>query len=134
MRQNGSNTGLERNGEQERRVEASRDNYVEAAYQPERRASQETINSGRVPQRSYSQDSPSTRDKESGYMLDYGNRLMRPMPGRDQDTVYERQQKPYNIISCYPREVPSVHRKFPKLTLENKLIETGYYGFNPEGY
>ena len=71
---------------------------------------------------------------EKGKMFNYGSSIMRPMPGRDQDTVYERQQKPYNIISCYPKEVPNVHRRFPRLTLEDKLIETGHYGYNPEGF
>lgn len=32
---------------------------------------------------------------------------MKPMipgvNGRGQDFIYERQQKPYNIISCYPK-------------------------------
>lgn len=57
------------------------------------------------------------------------------MPGKGQDFIYERQQKPYNIISCYPRDGQPKHRVFPKLTLENKLIETGQYQFmNPERY
>lgn len=60
-------------------------------------------------------------------MSNYGTRLMRAMPGKDQDYVYERQQKPYNIISCYPREVYNAHRVYPKFTLESKLIETGQY-------
>lgn len=60
-------------------------------------------------------------------MSNYGNRLMRPMPGKDQDRIYEHQQKPYNIISCYPNQAPPLHRQYPKLTLEDKLIETGQY-------
>ena len=95
-------------------------------------------NSNRIPpqKRSYSQDSHNMNAKyqEQGYMSNYGSRLMRPMPGKQQDTVYTRQQKPYNIISCYPQANPAVHRKYPKLTLEDKLIETGHYGYNPEGY
>lgn len=42
---------------------------------------------------------------------------MRNFPGTDQDRVYERQEKAYNIINCYPREYPNIHRKYPKLTL-----------------
>ncbi len=91
--------------------------------------------------RSYSQDtrtSNSRPDYEQAYMSNYGSRLMKPMPGRDQDFVYERQQKPYNIISCYPKENPNsnVHRIYPKLTLESKLIEHGQYPstLNPERY
>ena len=77
--------------------------------------------------------------KEPGYLSNYGNRLMRPMPGKDQDRVFQNQQKPYNIISCHPHN-PPVHRQFPRLTLENKLIESGQYfgqqslNYNPEGY
>ena len=70
--------------------------------------------------RSYSQEvSTSSRNpsqNESGYMSNYGNRLMRPMPGKDQDRVFENQQKPYNIISFYPND-SAIHRKYPKLTL-----------------
>ena len=77
--------------------------------------------------------------KEPGYMSNYGNRLMRPMPGKDQDQIFQNQQKPYNIISCHPHN-PPIHRQFPRLTLENKLIESGQYfgqqslNYNPEGY
>jgi hypothetical protein len=43
---------------------------------------------------------------------------MKPMPGRDQDFIFERQQKPYNIISCYPKDVPTnTHRVYPRITL-----------------
>lgn len=102
-------------------------------YNGENRINYDSMN--RVQPRSYSQDSNvHVKRGEPGYMSNYGSNLMRAMPGKDQDRVYERQQIPYNIISCYPREAPSVHRKFPKLTLENKLIETGHYGFNPEGF
>ena len=69
-------------------------------------------------------------------MSGYGSKLLLPSPRRgDQDAVYERQQKPYNIINCYPREVINTHRAYPKYTLENKLIETGQYPYflpNPE--
>lgn len=42
--------------------------------------------------------------------------------------IYERQQKPFNIISCYPKEDESNKlRTFPKLTLEDKLRERGSY-------
>lgn len=61
-------------------------------------------------------------------MSNYGSRLMKALPGKDQDFVYERQQKPYNIISCYPRD-SNAHRVYPKLTLESKLIETGQYPY-----
>ena len=57
---------------------------------------------------------------------------MRPIPGKDQDRVYEKQEKAFNIINCYPKEYPTVHRKFPKLTLEHRLIENNLYSPNPE--
>ena len=61
-------------------------------------------------------------------MSNYGSRLMKPMPGRDQDFIYERQQKPYNIISCYPKDgLSNTHRLHPRLTLESKLISNGQY-------
>lgn len=51
-------------------------------------------------------------------MQNYGSRLMRAMPGKDQDYIYERQQKAYNIITCYPKDSPSItHRIYPKYTL-----------------
>lgn len=45
----------------------------------------------------------------------------------DRFTIFEKQQKGYNIISCYPKEMTSSLKVFPKLTLENKLIESGRY-------
>ena len=43
--------------------------------------------------------------------------------GFERFRVFEHQQKPYNIISCYPKENESNKlRNFPKLTLEDKLI------------
>lgn len=50
--------------------------------------------------------------------------------------MYERQQKPYNIISCYPKEEDTNKlRNFPKLTLENRLIERGsYHSFKEEKF
>jgi hypothetical protein len=48
--------------------------------------------------------------------------------GMERFKVYERQQKPFNIINCYPREQENNKlRNFPKLTLEDKLIEQGTY-------
>ncbi len=40
----------------------------------------------------------------------------------NQFSIYENQQKKYNIISCYPKEMSSSLRMFPKLTAEDKLI------------
>ena len=66
------------------------------------------------PVRSYSQETGKNSYQNS--FSNYGNQLMRPIPGSDQDRVYERQEKAFNIINCYPREYPNVHRKYPKLT------------------
>jgi hypothetical protein len=40
----------------------------------------------------------------------------------DRFSIYEKQQKGYNIINCHPSEMQRSLRAFPKLTLENKLI------------
>ena len=45
----------------------------------------------------------------------------------DRFAIYEKQQKGYNIINCYPKSMSSSLRMFPKLTLENKLIENARY-------
>lgn len=52
--------------------------------------------------------------------------------GFERFRIYERQQKPFDIINCYPKEYESNKlRNFPKLTLENQLIEKGaYHTFN----
>jgi hypothetical protein len=66
-------------------------------------------------------------------MSGYGSKLLySPTPRRGaQDAVFERQQKPYNIINCYPKVVLNTHRAHPKYTLENKLIESGHYPYIP---
>jgi hypothetical protein len=50
--------------------------------------------------------------------------------------IYERQQKPFNIINCYPKENEGNKlRNFPKLTLEDRLLERGnYHTFQQEGF
>jgi len=54
--------------------------------------------------------------------------ILQRKSGFERFSVFERQQKPYNIISCYPKETDSNKlRTFPKLTLEDKLIERGSY-------
>ncbi len=44
--------------------------------------------------------------------------------GFERFRIYERQQKPFNIISCYPKDNENDNklRNYPKLTLEDKLI------------
>lgn len=48
--------------------------------------------------------------------------------------VYERQQKAFDIINYKPRQNEANKlRNYPKLTLEDKLIERGtYHSFNQE--
>lgn len=59
-------------------------------------------------------------------MANYGrNLLARSNSVRAQEDVYERQQKNFNIISYYPRNVRPTLHNFPKLTLEDKLFEQG---------
>ena len=51
-------------------------------------------------------------------MANYGrNLLARSNSVRAQEDVYERQQKNFNIISYYPRNVRPTLHNFPKLTL-----------------
>ena len=54
--------------------------------------------------------------------------MLQKKQGFERFRVFERQQKPYNIISCYPKHDESNKlRNFPKLTLEDRLIENGSY-------
>jgi hypothetical protein len=48
-------------------------------------------------------------------------------PKLNQFSVYQKQQKPYNIICNEPQPNPGSLRKYPKLTLEFKLVENGKY-------
>lgn len=53
-------------------------------------------------------------------MASYGLSLMR---GIDQAEVYRRQEKNYNIISYRPKDYEPSLKQFPRLTLEDRLIE-----------
>ena len=55
-------------------------------------------------------------------MANYGNSIMRNI-SMDQTQIYKRQEKDFNIISYYPKEFKPNLRQFPKLTLEDKLLE-----------
>lgn len=55
-------------------------------------------------------------------MANYGNNIMRNI-SMDQTQIYKRQEKDFNIISYYPKEFKPNLRQFPKLTLEDKLLE-----------
>jgi hypothetical protein len=54
-------------------------------------------------------------------MANYGTNLMRNI-SMDQNQIYKKQEKDFNIISYYPKEYKPNLRQFPKFTLENKLI------------
>ena len=41
----------------------------------------------------------------------------------DQAQIYKKQEKEFNIISFYPKEVKPSLRQFPKLTMEDRIIE-----------
>ena len=45
------------------------------------------------------------------------------MRGMDQAEVYRRQEKNYNIISYRPKDYEPSLKQFPRLTLEDRLIE-----------
>ena len=57
-------------------------------------------------------------------MSQYGNHLMNGPP-LDQNRIYEKQERAYNIISYYPKAYTPKLKNFPRLTLENQLIERG---------
>jgi hypothetical protein len=42
------------------------------------------------------------------------------MPAFNEDEVYRKQEKRFNIITLKPREHEQVLRQYPKLTLEDK--------------
>ncbi len=41
----------------------------------------------------------------------------------DQREVYRRQEKKFNIISYFPKDYEPALKQFPRLTLEDRLIE-----------
>ena len=41
----------------------------------------------------------------------------------DQAQIYKKQEKEFNIISFYPKEVKPSLRQFPTLTMEDRIIE-----------
>jgi hypothetical protein len=55
-------------------------------------------------------------------MANYGTNLIRNT-SMDQTQVYKKQEKEFNIISFYPKEYKPNLRQYPRLTLEDKLIE-----------
>lgn len=42
---------------------------------------------------------------------------------REQEDIFEKQERNFNIISYWPRAVQPTLHQFPKLTLEDKLLE-----------
>ena len=41
----------------------------------------------------------------------------------DQTQIYEKQEKHFNIINCHPKGYSPRLKQFPRLTLEDHLIE-----------
>ncbi len=59
-------------------------------------------------------------------MANYGSNLINNLVKNttmDQAQIYKKQEKEFNIISFYPKEVKPSLRQFPKLTMEDRLIE-----------
>lgn len=46
------------------------------------------------------------------------------LPRNDTSNIFKKQQKPFNIINLYSRDVEPL-RRFPKLTKEHILYEQG---------
>lgn len=57
-------------------------------------------------------------------MANIGTHLLRNS-SMDQTQVYKRQEKEFNIINFYQKEFKPNLRQFPKLSLENRLLELG---------
>lgn len=56
----------------------------------------------------------------------YGNNLMNNfnhMQLLDQNRVYEKQEREYNILSYQPKAYTPRLKNYPRLTLEDKLLE-----------
>ena len=55
---------------------------------------------------------------DSSNLSNYGNNLMKSTAViMDQSKVYENQQKKFNIISYYPKEIQPNLKQYPRLTL-----------------
>ena len=65
--------------------------------------------------------SPAGNSGVQSHLSNYGQNLMKGSQF-DRFSIFEKQQKGYNIINCYPKEMSSSLRNFPKFTLEDKLI------------
>ena len=55
-------------------------------------------------------------------MANYGRSLL-GSTRYEQEEIYKRQNKNFNIISYWPKEVGPSLRNFPKLTMEDRLLE-----------
>jgi len=55
-------------------------------------------------------------------MANYGRNLL-GSSRYEQEEIFKRQDRNFNIISYYPRAVRSNLREFPKLTMEDRLLE-----------
>ena len=57
----------------------------------------------------------------SSNLSNYGTKLMQgPL---EQSKVYEKQEKQFNIINCYPKSYTPKLKQFPRFTLEAQLME-----------
>jgi len=55
-------------------------------------------------------------------MANYGRNLL-GSSRYEQEEIFKRQDRNFNIISYYPRAVRPNLREFPKLTMEDRLLE-----------
>jgi len=57
-------------------------------------------------------------------MANYGRSLL-GQSRYEQEDVFQRQARRFNIISYWPRQIEPNLKEFPKLTMEDKLLESG---------
>lgn len=57
-------------------------------------------------------------------MAHYGRSLL-GQSRYEQEEVFQRQERRFNIISYWPRTIQPHLKEYPKLTMEDKLLESG---------
>ena len=54
-------------------------------------------------------------------MASIGNNLIRNS-SMDQTQIYNKQEKEFNIINFYPKDIKPALKQFPRFSLEHRLI------------
>ena len=87
--------------------------------QPQRYASRSTMdNNSKISKIEVNIDGQDTGQSK---MANIGSKIMKNM-SMEQGDIFKKQEKDFNIISFYPKQVKPNLRNFPRLTLEDKLL------------